>query len=587
MHLRTNKDMHPYRGGIVHFVISMSTSILCRLACLAAMAAIVGCSSTGRPLTALWGEESPSLEARIPDDVSVETEAVETEGRADGRADGNTTIARASYVAPVEEADVVGTDVVETDVAAETTSRAPSNALTAMLQTAPAQEQLPDAEATSTLVPLGGGEQVLDMDLASAIQMAAGQNPRVQTALARIQEAYARQMAANALWLPSLRIGGSYNRHDGNYQASSGEAVDVNRSSLNTGLGVGAVGAGPVPLPGVGANFKAGDAIFRPRIADRQLAATQFAATAESNQVMLQAALAYFELMRAFGQYAIAGETLDNAKELAELTRSFADNGEGLQADADRAQVELTLRENEVQRALEAVDTASARLAMQLSIDPTIRIAPQEATVAPLDLVAWDVPARELVATALSRRPELAEAGSLAQAAALELRRERLAPLLPSVLLGFSYGGFGGGFGASGATDDFGERLDYDAVAYWEVRNFGLGELAARDSAGSRVQQARWRQMRLLDQVATEVAESHAQVRARGVQIATAERGVKLARDSYRRNFQRIREGQGLPIEVLQSLQALDQMQREYLRTVVDYNTAQFRLQWAMGWPEA
>jgi outer membrane protein TolC len=40
-----------------------------------------------------------------------------------------------------------------------------------------------------------------------------------------------------------------------------------------------------------------------------------------------------------------------------------------------------------------------------------------------------------------------------------------------------------------------------------------------------------------------------------------------------------------LPIEVLQSLQALDQMRREYLRCVIDYNVAQFSLLRALGWP--
>ncbi len=52
-----------------------------------------------------------------------------------------------------------------------------------------------------------------------------------------------------------------------------------------------------------------------------------------------------------------------------------------------------------------------------------------------------------------------------------------------------------------------------------------------------------------------------------------------------RRNLRRVHDLQGLPIETLQSIQALDQARREYLRALVDYNTAQFRLQRALGWP--
>ena len=61
-------------------------------------------------------------------------------------------------------------------------------------------------------------------------------------------------------------------------------------------------------------------------------------------------------------------------------------------------------------------------------------------------------------------------------------------------------------------------------------------------------------------------------------QIVVAESGIRVAGDSYRRNLERIRGGQGLPLEVLQSIQALDQSRREYLRAVGDYDEWQFRL---------
>ena len=64
-----------------------------------------------------------------------------------------------------------------------------------------------------------------------------------------------------------------------------------------------------------------------------------------------------------------------------------------------------------------------------------------------------------------------------------------------------------------------------------------------------------------------------------------AESGIRVAGDSYRRNLQRIRGGQGLPLEALQSIQALDQSRREYLRAVGDYNEWQFRLYRALGCP--
>jgi outer membrane protein TolC len=93
------------------------------------------------------------------------------------------------------------------------------------------------------------------------------------------------------------------------------------------------------------------------------------------------------------------------------------------------------------------------------------------------------------------------------------------------------------------------------------------------------------REVETLDLVAREVVEAHAQAVARKKQIAVAEEGIASAQQSYDRNLNRIRNAQGLPIEVLQSIQALDAARRDYLRALIDYNTAQFRLQRALGWP--
>jgi outer membrane protein TolC len=88
-----------------------------------------------------------------------------------------------------------------------------------------------------------------------------------------------------------------------------------------------------------------------------------------------------------------------------------------------------------------------------------------------------------------------------------------------------------------------------------------------------------------MDQVAREVVEARARVLARRRRIEIAKAGIESAKASYDRNFERIRGGQGLPIEVLQAIQALDATQRDLVDATVDYNVAQFQLQRALGWP--
>jgi outer membrane protein TolC len=203
--------------------------------------------------------------------------------------------------------------------------------------------------------------------------------------------------------------------------------------------------------------------------------------------------------------------------------------------------------------------------------------------VVPIHLMTQDYDKATLISTGLSNRPELKEAQNLVSAACDQYKRQKYAPLIPSVLLGFSAGGFGGGLGSN--PNSFDDRYDFDALMMWEVRNLGLGEKAARRETQARVEQAKFEKIRLLDQVAAQVNEAHAQVKHRKERMEITQKAIQTAQNSYERNLRRIRDGQGLPIEVLQSLRALEDASRAYLKAVTEYNESQFRLQWALGWP--
>ena len=95
-------------------------------------------------------------------------------------------------------------------------------------------EEIPSLSAPDAVCPL---------DMSTALALVAGKNPQVAFSQARIREAYANLQAANVLWLPTIQTGVSYHRDEGNLQDSTGTILDVNRSSLQAGLGAGAVGA--------------------------------------------------------------------------------------------------------------------------------------------------------------------------------------------------------------------------------------------------------------------------------------------------------------------------------------------------------
>ncbi|HEY0982329.1 TolC family protein [Schlesneria sp.] len=423
------------------------------------------------------------------------------------------------------------------------------------------------------------------LSLDHVLSLADAQNPNVAFARERILESYARVDRAQGLWLPSLRAGANYYHHEGEVQDVLGNVFSTNKTNAYGGLGASAgAGSGSPTIPGVVAQFHTTDAIFQPRITEHQAASRQFGATAARNDVLRNTAVAYLELLRAEQSLAIAEEALFNTKKLAELTGSYAETGQGLRSDYERMLAEQGVREAEVAAGVEGVRVASARLIQLLHGDQSVRISTNEPVVAPLALLDKNETPASLVATALTRRPELAEQQHLVCEAVERLNREKYAPLIPSVLLGMSYGAFGGGLGSTiGNTND---RLDVDALAFWEVRNLGVGERAARGEAASVVRQNQKRQLALMDQVAREVVEFHAKVTEREKRIEYSRKGIIAAERSYQLNTERIKNAQGLPIESLQSVQALAIARLAYLNAVIDYNTAQFELCRAIGWFE-
>ncbi|MDZ4821234.1 MAG: TolC family protein, partial [Planctomycetota bacterium] len=252
-----------------------------------------------------------------------------------------------------------------------------------------AQEQLPLPAATPSselrpifesvpppqpAVPLPNGDLLLpagselrEITMANVLSSVTGRNPQVAFATQRYAEAYARLIAARVLWLPAINAGVGWNNHAGPLQDSQGFVSQVSRSSLTAGLGVQSIGAGSPVVPGLFANFHSAEAIFQPKIANRAAGARNAAIRTATNDLLLETALAYLDLLRAHQLRAISLDIRGHAEELAKATADFAQSGEGTEADADRAATELSIRQNEVIRTEEEIQVASAKLVQLLN----------------------------------------------------------------------------------------------------------------------------------------------------------------------------------------------------------------------------
>ena len=452
--------------------------------------------------------------------------------------------------------------------------------------------------ASTPEVSLFPGQVVQPIDLASTLRMAGGRDLDIATARQRVLRSLADLQEARGLWLPSFFTGPTFYSLSGQVQAINGQIQTVHRDSLTLGTTATLANSFPAPPPGSGypplnslsGVLRISDAIYQARSAKRFIAANEAGVAVATNDALLAASEAYFDLQQAAGTLAIAREAAGNADLLAGLTGTYARSGSGLEADHRRILAEARSRQRSIRAAAGQLKVASAELIRRLVLDPHVVVAPVEPAEAVIRLVADDVPLDDLICQAWRGRPELARAHELVEASVLRLKQARLRPFVPSLAVSYSGAAFGGG--ANSTLGNFGGRNDFAASLFWDLRGFGLIDRAAVRRRSADKNTADIDLIRVQAQVANDVVASFETRAAAAAQIEEARESVAEAVQSLELNLTNIRRGAGLPgatrpIEVLQPIQALAQARADYLDAVLAYNRAQFRLYHAIGQPPA
>jgi outer membrane protein TolC len=451
-----------------------------------------------------------------------------------------------------------------------------------------------DAPATTLKIDLPPGRVLQPIDLVNTLRLAGARNIDIAIAKQQINQALADLGKARALWLPSIFFGPTFYRADGQIQTVTGEVRNINRNSLYIG-GLAATANGfAAPSPGTGypavngmaSVLRFSDAIYEPMAARRDAEATRANLTAQTNDALLKTAEAYFNLQLASGRLAIAREAVANAELLEKITGAYAESGQGKSADHHRVLAELNHQRKSVRLLVGQLQVASTELVRLLLLDPKLIIAPVEPAETVIHLIPDDEPIEDLLAQAFQGRPELAQYRELLNAAAVRLKQARLRPLIPSLGLTLSGGGFGGG--NASFFGNFGARSDEAVSLFWELHNLGFGDWAIMRRKAADREVANLQLIKMVNQVAADVAASYETRSAATLQIEESKNTVAEAVESFKLNVIDLRQGANLPratrpIEVLQPIQALVQARTDYLESVLAYNRAQFQLKRAIG----
>jgi outer membrane protein TolC len=416
----------------------------------------------------------------------------------------------------------------------------------------------------------------MPIDLPTALRLAESSNPLIAVARARVAQALARLDQASVLWLPNLLAGTTYYRHDGQTQNQRGEVFGVSRSNLFAGGG-----------PSI--RFETSDAYFQPLVARRLTDAAAANARAVSNDIQLDAAIGYLDVVEIYGRIAINLDTLSRAEEMLRSAR--AGDRAGLNrttADVNRAATEVQLRREEQLVLRGRAAAASARLARLLLLKPTVDLQPADPVVLPLELVPAGKHLDDLVALGLANRPEVRQFRATLSAAEVRVQQARLRPLMPRMQLDYPVGIFGGGM--NNFVGDFSARSDLTASAYWELENWGLGYAARVRERRADAEAANFQLVDVEAMVAAQVSEAAKVAAARFAALTPARRAVEEALEMYRK-LKESSFGMAGPrpqfdaLEPLLAIQALNNARVQYLAEVIDFNRAEFRLYTALGNP--
>ncbi|HVU88551.1 MAG TPA: hypothetical protein VHD36_14620 [Pirellulales bacterium] len=447
---------------------------------------------------------------------------------------------------------------------------------------------LSDSGTPGVLPPgeLAPGDRPLPINLATALRLSNGRPLLIAAAQARVQIAAAQAEKANVLWLPNLDAGTAYIRHSGGIQNTNGSlAVDSTNSLI--------AGGGLILRVGTA------DALFEPLAARQVLAARRIDTQTARNEALEITAESYFTVQMARGTYAAMTDATAKARDVVRRVETLA---RGLVApdEIDRARTLLAELEQSSQIARQQWRVSSARLTRVLRLDPSAVVVPLEPDHMQVALIEPSWMVDDLIVVGLMNRPELASNRALVRANVIRLQKERMRPLMPQLLItgngtpDFYFQGGIFGTGSNGNLNQWDGRGDVAAQAVWQLDNLGFGYQAKVREQRGETELANIELFNMQDHVAAEVTQAKADVDSATLRVTQAEAGLKKGLESYRGNLigmgqtQRFNDILSLvnrPQEVVASLQQLQQAYVNYYSTVADFNRAQFRLFYALGFP--
>jgi outer membrane protein TolC len=324
-----------------------------------------------------------------------------------------------------------------------------------------------------------------------------------------------------------------------------------------------------------------GNAIYQKLAAKQLQRAADHALQAQRQDSIAAAALGYFDLAFAKAAVGISKEAVGISTNYETQLQHALDAGLAFKGDLLRVSVEVEHNRLALRQAIEQQQVASARLAQTLHLDPAVELVARDISLEPLTLVETNGSLRSFVQQAVSSRPELKQTQALIDAARDDKNGTLYGPIVPTIVGQAFFGGLGGGTGTD--WGNFGDQQDYFVGVGWRIGPGGLFDFGRQCAAKARLGSARTALDKVHDEVVRQVVEAVARVRSQDEQIATSRRALAAAEEGLRLAQQRQEFGVGIVLENIVAQQDLTRARNDYLKSVTEFNKAQYGLSKAIG----
>jgi outer membrane protein TolC len=408
------------------------------------------------------------------------------------------------------------------------------------------------------------------IDLATTLRLAGADNLSVKIAQEKLAEARAEADIAHERLFPWVSVGTTFRQHENNIQTVEGRIIDADKRSFSAGIGL-------------NAQWDFGEVYYQKLAAQQRARAEDAALATQRQNTVTDAALAYYELLRATATIQIALDALAiSERHHAQLVAS-ASAGVTFAGDVQRVATARARNETAVQQAREQARIAAARLAELLKLDPTVDLTPNPAELLPTTLVPATADLADLVSRALAARPELTQADARLAAVREQHNGARTAPLIPVVNASATLGGLGGDTGLRSWSRGFDHANDYGVGLSWRIGPGGLFDRNRVRSSEARLRRGELELDQTRDTIRRQVVEFSARATSLSAQLAS----LRAALDSAEKTAQLSRERRAQSVSgVLEDLLAEEELtraRRDYVAAVAAFDQSQHALLRALG----